>query len=172
MTTKIFLRRGIDTDYPFVGRVDYADLAVDQSTGTYMIRGLFPNPDFRIVPGLFVNIRVAVGQIENALLVPEYAAGNDQQGRFVMVVNAENEVERRSVTVGPKIEQMLVIIDGIKPDDRIVIEGLQRAIPGSTVEPQLKEMTALSTPEQVTSSGTQPEAPEEIVTPAIDKPDE
>ena len=131
----LFLRRDTDEGFPFEGVFDYADLAVDQSTGTYMIRGIFPNDDLKIVPGLFVRVRIPAEVREDALLVPELALGADQGGRFALVVNDENEVERRNVTVGTKVDDLMVIESGLDKDERVIVKGIQRARPGAKVSP-------------------------------------
>ena len=147
---KILLGRATDPGFPFQGHFDYADLAVDQSTGTYAIRGILPNPDLDIVPGLFVRIRVPIGEQEDALLVPELAIGADQAGRYVLAVNSQDVVERRNVTVGsryrsddPKFGDMVVVEDGLRADDRVVVSGVQWARPGGKVRPDPVELPAL-----------------------------
>jgi len=147
---KVLLGRAADPGFPFEGHFDYADLTVDQSTGTYAIRGIFPNPDLEIVPGLFVRIRVPIGEQEDSLLVPELAMGADQAGRYVLVVNSQDEVERRNVTVGskyrsgdPQFGDMVVVEEGLRADDRVIIVGLQRARPGGKVRPEPVELPAV-----------------------------
>ena len=130
-----FLARAGDDGFPFEGHFNYADLAVDQSTGTYAIRGIFPNPDQKIVPGLFVRVRIPIGIQEDALLIPELALGADQAGRYALVVSSQNIVERRNVTVGIKDGDMVVIDEGLGPDDWVVIQGVQRARAGAEVKP-------------------------------------
>lgn len=132
----IELRRATDQGYPFAGKLDYADLAVDQSTGTYKVRAEFPNPDGEIIPGLFVGVRVALGEQENALLVPEAAVSMDQAGKYLLAVDGENKVQRLDVTVGRKVAHMVVIEEGLTADARVITEGLQRARPGAEVDPE------------------------------------
>jgi multidrug efflux pump subunit AcrA (membrane-fusion protein) len=79
-----------------------------------------------------------------ALVVPDIALGTDQSGRYLLVVNGENIVEQRKVTVGSQVEDMRVITSGLKPDDRVVVAGLLRAVPGQKVDPQLQEHTTVS----------------------------
>ncbi len=149
---KMFLGREVDEGFPFEGHFDSADLAVDQSTGTYQIRGIFANPDKTILPGLFVRIKIPGKEIENALLVPEYCLSSDQAGRFLLIVNGENVVERRDVVVGMKqrigTTRFVVIEQGLQPDDRIVVNGLQRARPEAKVDPKPVDML----PTEATSS--------------------
>src|SRR5690606_9188003 len=88
-----------DDDFVHQGVVESADNQVDRETGTLRIRALFPNPDRRIVPGTYVKLRVPTSR-ERALLVPDLAVAADQAGRYVLVVDAQNVVERRDVEVG------------------------------------------------------------------------
>ena len=102
------------------------------------MRGVIPNPDRVLLPGYFVRVRVPVEQEQNAVLVPDTALGSDQGGRYVLVVNKDNVVEQRRVRLGPLEGTLRVIEEGLKPDDRVVIGGLLRAIPGQKVDPQLQ----------------------------------
>jgi RND family efflux transporter MFP subunit len=133
---------GLQTEdgFPHVGNLDYVAPTVNQSTGTLAVRGIIPNADRVLLPGYFVRIRVPVETQENALLVPDTALGSDQSGRYVLVVNKDNVVEQRQVTVGPVDNGLRVIDSGLKPDDRIVIAGLLRSIPGQKVDPQLQKI--------------------------------
>ena len=126
-----------ESGFPHKGHLDYADSTVDPNTGTLELRGVFPNPGppFIIVPGLFVRLRLPVAQRENALLVTERALGLDQGGRYLLVVGNENKVEQRYVEIGALLDGMRVIEDGLKPEDRVVVKGIQRAIPGAKVKP-------------------------------------
>ena len=118
-----------ETGYPHKGNLDYAAPTINQSTGTLAVRGVLPNPDRVLLPGYFVRVRVPFDQQENALLVPDVALGSDQSGRYVLVVNGDNVVEQRKVQTGPIDGDLRVIESGLKPDDRVVIAGLLRAIP-------------------------------------------
>jgi len=129
-----------ETGYPHKGTLDYVSPQVNQSTGTLAVRGILKNPDRVLLPGYFVRVRVPFDQNENVLLVPDVALGSDQAGRYVLVVNAENVVEQRKVTVGPLEGDLRVIESGLKPDDKVVVAGLLRAIPGQKVDPQLKNI--------------------------------
>ena len=137
-----------EDDYPHEGRIDFYDQGVDPDTGTILLRGTFANPEpHPILPGMFVRIRAPNNKQENALLITERALGADQRGRFVLVVNADNVVEYRSVEVGASIGQMRVIEKGLKPDDWVVVKGLLRARPGATVDPERQEkMSQLTDP--------------------------
>src|SRR5262249_55573615 len=99
-------------------------------------RGIFPNPKPHVLlPGMFVRIRAPIGVHEGALLVRERAIGADQTGRYVLVVDSDNKVERRPVKLGVLDKGMRVIEEGLRPDERVIVKGLQRAIPGSKVHP-------------------------------------
>ena len=106
--------------------------------------GLFPNsgPPYIILPGLFVRVRLPIAERENALLVSERALGLDQGGRYLLVVDSENKVEQRYVEIGALRDGMRVINDGLKPEDRVVVKGIQRAIPGGKVTPLQAETAA------------------------------
>ncbi len=132
---------GLQTEhgYPHQGKLDYASPTVNQSTGTLAVRGIVPNPNRELLPGYFARVRVPVDQ-QNALLVPDTALGSDQGGRYVLVVTGENTVEQRKVETGPLDGGLRVIDSGLKGDDRVVIAGLLRAIPGQKVEAQLQNI--------------------------------
>jgi RND family efflux transporter MFP subunit len=129
-----------DTGFPHKGNLDYVSPTLNQSTGTIAVRGILNNPDRVLLPGFFVRVRVPFDQQQNALLVPDAALGADQGGRYVLVVNSENVVEQRKVTTGPLDGELRVIEAGLKPDDKVVIGGLLKAIPGQKVDPQAKKI--------------------------------
>jgi RND family efflux transporter MFP subunit len=125
-----------ETGYPHTGQLDYVAPTVDASSGTLSARGLMPNTDLTLLPGMFVRIRVPLGLDKNALLVPDSALGSDQGGAYVLVVDDQNKVQEKSVTTGSLLGSLRVIETGLAPTDRVIIDGLQRAIPGETVAPQ------------------------------------
>ncbi|MBS4006642.1 MAG: efflux RND transporter periplasmic adaptor subunit [Afipia sp.] len=133
---------GLQTEsgFPHRGKLDYAAPTVNQSTGTLAVRGILTNADRVLLPGYFVRVRVPLDQQKDALLIPDVALGSDQAGRYVLVVNKENVVEQRKVQTGPLEGELRVVEDGLKPDDRVVIAGLLRAIPGQKVDPQLQKI--------------------------------
>jgi RND family efflux transporter MFP subunit len=134
-----------DTGFPHKGTLDYVSPTLNQSTGTIAVRGILNNPDRVLLPGFFVRVRVPFDQQQNALLVPDAALGADQGGRYVLVVNSENVVEQRKVTTGPLDGELRVIETGLKPDDKVVIGGLLKAIPGQKVDPQAKKIESGAT---------------------------
>jgi RND family efflux transporter MFP subunit len=129
--------------YPHKGLLDYAAPTVNAATGTLPVRALLANADRALLPGYFVRVRVPVQQQANALLVPDVALGSDQGGRYVLVVNKDNTVEQRKVQVGPSVGTLRVIDGGLQPDDRVVVAGVIRAIPGQKVDPQMQTAAAV-----------------------------
>src|SRR5262245_27974990 len=130
----------IEEGYPHKGVIDYIAPQIDASTGTLQVRGIFENKDFALLPGMFARVRVPISRPAPALLVPDTAIGTNQIGRYVLVVNKDNKVEQRTVTIGQVDNQLRVIESGLKPDDWVVIDGIQRAIPGGTVEPDKQKI--------------------------------
>src|SRR5581483_11446176 len=125
-----------ETGYPHKGTIDYIAPDLDQSTGTLPVRAVLANKEAVLLPGLFVRVRVPLQRDVESMLVPDRALGNNQQGRYVLVVNKDNVVEQRPVETGDVVDGGLRIIKvGLKPDDRVVVRGIQRAIPGSVVKP-------------------------------------
>jgi len=122
--------------FPHEGYLDFASISVTPTTGTLQVRGVFANPDAAVLPGVFARVRVSALEKTQALLVPGEAVGFDQQGEYVLVVNAQNIVERRSVKTGLQQGERLVIASGLAAGDRVVVEGIQLAIPGREVSPK------------------------------------
>ncbi len=124
--------------YPHKGILDFGESELNTSTGTIELRGVFSNTEkpARLLPGLFTRLRLPEGKSPNALLISERAIAADQSGRYVLVVNEENKVEKRSIVLGQNIDGMVVIREGIQAADRVIINGLQRARPGSVVNPK------------------------------------
>lgn len=150
----LYLGLTTERDFPHQGHLDYRQLGLDPDTGTVERSGVFQNPDGALVPGLFVRIRASIGEPAPRLLIDERAIGSDQRGDYVLVVNEDNTVEYRPVELGIAVGGMRVILSAVRPDERIVVNGLQRARPGEEVVPEL----APSAPDRATA-GAQP-APE------------
>jgi membrane fusion protein, multidrug efflux system len=123
------------TLYPHPGKFSAVDREVDQQTGTIRLAALFPNPNNILRPGGFVRVRVTVRNISGALLVPQRAVNELQTSDEVAVVNGDDKVEIRSVKVGDKVGSLWVIEDGIKPGDRVIVEGAQKVRDGQLVKP-------------------------------------
>ncbi len=119
-------------DYPFEGRFVRADAGVSAATGTIAIEAAFDNPTDALLPGMFVRVAARLGE-RDVVLVPDVAVQADQAGRYVFVVNAESKVERRNVTIGARVQRDREIIEGLEPQSRVVINGVQRCRPGAPV---------------------------------------
>jgi RND family efflux transporter MFP subunit len=135
---KVPIDVGLQTEqgYPHKGMLDYAAPQVDQSTGTLAARGVLENTDRALLPGNFVRVRVPIGgMLDKALLVPEAALGSDQGGRYLLVAGKDDVVEQRKIEVGPLEGTQRVITKGIAADDRVIVDGLLRAVPGQKVDP-------------------------------------
>jgi membrane fusion protein (multidrug efflux system) len=117
------------------GRMDFADARVDPKTGTIRARAEFPNPQARILPGQFVRVLVNVGELKDALAVPQRAITQAQATRLVLVVDGSGKVEARPVKLGPTIGDEVVIYAGVKAGERVVVDGLMKARPGTQVKP-------------------------------------
>ena len=124
-----------ETGYPHRGHMDYVSPTVDASTGTLLARGLLDNADGTLLPGYFARVRVPLDTNVSALMVPDAAMGADQGGRYLLVVGKDNVVAQKHVTTGPIEGSLRVIESGLQPDNLVVIDGLQRAVPGQKVEP-------------------------------------
>jgi membrane fusion protein, multidrug efflux system len=127
--------------YDKPGRYQYADRAVDVQTGTLKLIGTFPNPDRMLLPGQFSRIRLRTGFKEGVFLVPQRAVIETQGLRQVLVVDNQNRVTQRTVTATDRVGSNWVIETGLTQGSRVVVEGLQKAIPGSKVEPKLVAIT-------------------------------
>ncbi len=153
----IYLGLTTDTTFPHEGYVDYREPSVDPATGTILRRGVFSNEDQSLIPGLFVRIRAPLGDAQRRLVVEDRALGSDQRGDFVLVVKDDNTVEYRPVKLGVAMNGLRVV-EGIAPTEWIVVNGLQRARPGATVDPQRVAGTARTGRTPVIAGGTIPSA--------------
>ena len=124
-----------EKDYSRQGLIEYIDNKVDLSTGTIMARATFENADYFILPGQYSKVRVPIQEVEDAILVPEVALSADQRGRFLLTVDGKNTVVYKSVQIGALLDGMRVITKGLDATDRVIVRGIQRARPGSTVTP-------------------------------------
>ncbi len=135
--------------YPREGRLDFAAITLDPSSGTLLMRAVFPNPDRSVLPGMFARIRLPYLKGAKAMLVPEVALGSDQLGHYVLVVNDRNVVERRAIETGPTVDEMLVVEKGLNGDESVIVNGLLEAIPGREVKPVRQPVSSpASNPQQ------------------------
>ena len=134
--------------------MDFGESGLDPDTGTVRLRGVFANSEVpvKLFPGLFARVRMPYDQRADMPLVTERAVGEDQSGTYVLVVNAENTVEKRGVRLGRLDDGLRVIEEGVQAEDRVVVNGLQRARPGAKVDPEETEMASLSTSARKTAS--------------------
>ena len=128
--------------FPEKGRIIIADRAVDLKTGTLSLVAEFPNPNALLRPGQFGRIRLAATVAENALLVPQKAVMEMQSAKVVYVVGDDNKVALRTVTLGDRVGQDYIVNDGVKAGERIIVEGVQKARPGATVNPTTQPASA------------------------------
>ena len=135
-----------EEDYPHKGRLDYASPQVTTATGTLPLRAIFDNKDQALLPGLFVRLRVPIGHRDNALLTRNDAIGTSQEGSYVLVVGDDDVVQRRIVKIGQQEGPLRIIESGLGPNDWVVIEGIQQAIPGAKIAPQQSKLAAEAKP--------------------------
>lgn len=138
----VFFGLANEKGYPHKGYLDFAAISLSPTTGTLLLRGVFPNPTYKILPGLFARVRAPVGESRPALLVPEVAIGYDQLGSYVLIVNDQKVVQRRAVKLGTQVDDNRVVTEGLKGDEWVIVTGLLRAIPGKQVDPQKKTASA------------------------------
>jgi RND family efflux transporter MFP subunit len=125
-----------ETDFPHRGTIESFNNRLDANTGSILLRAVFPNPDSRVVPGLFARIRVPLSERHDVLLVEERAIGTDQAQKFVLTLTATNTVAYQSVKLGPAIHGKRIVRSGLQGTEEIVVNGLQRVRPGMPVKPQ------------------------------------
>ncbi len=141
-TLPVFVGLQTEQGYPHQATLDFVDNTLDTSTGVLQLRAKLPNPDRFFVPGLFVRVRVPLGKPAPGLFVPEAAVGYDQGGHYLLLVGADNKVERRTVEIGVKDGALRQIAKGLTAADKVVINGLQLAVPGSAVSPSDGQIAA------------------------------
>ena len=131
----LFLEDG--SHYALKGKLQFAEVQVDQTTGSVTLRALFPNPDKLLLPGMFVREQIEEGNRTNALLVPQVAVTHNQKGEpTTLVVGADNKVELRPLVTERAIGDKWLVTDGVKAGDRVIVEGVQFAKPGAVVNPE------------------------------------
>jgi len=131
-----------DTTTPIAGHLQLVDNQVDARSGTVRVRAVFDNADGNLMPGQFAHLRMGQVKPDSALLINERAVGTDQSKKFVMVVGADDKAQYREVTLGANVDGLRIVTSGLKPGERIVVNGLQRVRPGALVAPQVVAMRA------------------------------
>ncbi|KTT24204.1 RND transporter, partial [Pseudomonas oryzihabitans] len=133
--------------YPESGRLLFADLAVDATTGQITLRSQFPNPRRDLLPGSFVRVRLEQARLDQGLSLPQRAVQRSAGGQAqVWVVDAGNKLALREVQVGPVVDGRWVVESGLAAGERVLLSGLQQAQPGLVVEPQEDQTTAVEKP--------------------------
>ncbi len=143
----VAIRLAHEKDFERVGPVDFVDNRVIANTGTVRMRGVFKNPDGRLKAGLFVRIRLPIGDPFKAILIPDEAIQSDQERKYVWIVNANNEVEYRSVKLGQALQELRVILpaekeqegkEGLAEGDQVIVSGMQRVRNGLQVDAEMR----------------------------------
>lgn len=138
-----------DTVHPEPGVFKVLDRTVDPATGTMKVQASFPNPGGYLRPGQFARVRLAVSEVENAILVPQRAIQELQGAKTVMIVDNQNKVQVRTLRLGDKSENYYVVLEGLNAGDRVIVEGMQKARPGSEVRPSNSTVaTAAAAPKE------------------------
>jgi multidrug efflux system membrane fusion protein len=138
------IRMGLanEAGYPHLGYMDFVDNQLNPRTGTIRGRAVFDNKDRLFTPGLFARLQLVGSGTYRAALLPDQAVGTDQDRKFALVVTADNKVEYRGITLGPMIDGLRVVKDGLKGGDKVIVTGLQRVRPGMVVAPTEVELAA------------------------------
>ena len=144
----IYLGLAGEEDFPHKGVVNFIDNQVNPTTGTIRARGVFSNKDLSLTPGLFARLKLAGGETIRGCQIDDAAVGTDLNQKFVLVVDANNAVAYRPVTLGPMVNGLRVVRDGLHEGDVVVVNGLQRVRPGTNVRPKQVPMgsSQLSSP--------------------------
>jgi membrane fusion protein, multidrug efflux system len=147
--TRVEVRMSDGTAYAHPGTIDFSDVSVDATTGAIALRATLPNPDRQLLPGMYVNLRVTLGERKHAYLVPQVALQRDNNGPFVDVVDGEDKVAVKPVTAEMTQGASWVITSGLTDGDRVIVAGIQQARPGSRVA-----VTAAQAPAKADSPST------------------
>lgn len=136
---------GDGSTYAEKGRVDQVNRSITQGTGTLTLKAEFPNPSKILLPGMFAHLQANSGTVKNAMLIPQRAVTELMYKKFVYVIDAENKVAMREITLGPRIGRMWLVESGLNGDEVIVVEGINKIKPGSVVKPETMTEAELST---------------------------
>jgi membrane fusion protein (multidrug efflux system) len=128
------IRLANDKLYEYPGEVDVIDNKVDPATGTINVRLKFPNPDRLLVPGQYVSVLLTSSTPEKHIVIPQSAVQENQAGPFVLIVNGEGRIEARPIKTGDRIEDGVVVLEGLTEGETLVVEGIQKVRPGAEVQ--------------------------------------
>ncbi|NLX04609.1 MAG: efflux RND transporter periplasmic adaptor subunit [Phycisphaerae bacterium] len=132
---RVRLRLEDGTPYPLEGTLKFSEATVDPSTGSFILRMVFPNPDHVLLPGMYVRVVIEEGVVEQAILAPQQGVSRDHKGNpQAMVVDAEGKARQQMITVDRAIGDTWLVTSGLAPGDRVIVEGLQKVRPGSAVK--------------------------------------
>ena len=125
--------RADGTEYPHAGTLDFSDFSVNASTGSVAFRGIIPNPDRSLLPGMYVMVRLKAGVLNNGFEVPQLAVQRDAQGSFVLAVAKDGTVEARRIEIVGAVGANWAVTSGLADGDQVIVSGMQRAAPGMKV---------------------------------------
>lgn len=138
----VYMALANDSAYHHTGSIDFVDNRVNEQTGTIRIRASFANGDNNLLPGLFARIKLVGSDSYDGILIDEKAVGTDLNNKYVLVVNADNQLEYRAVKLGEKVNGLRIVREGLAATDRIVVNGLQRVMPNMQIDPQMVDMAS------------------------------
>ena len=142
-----------NTNYPITGKIDFLNNEINSMTGTILVRAKFDNPNFILVPGAYVKVKISSKYKEMRMLLPQAAIQSDQTGDFVLLVNSKNVVEKRNIKTTTVYGTDSVVLEGVKKGDNVIVEGLQKVREGMKVTPvEEKVETPAPQPEKVTDT--------------------
>ena len=133
-----------ETEHRWKGKLDFTDNGLDQRSGTIRGRAVLANPGYFLTPGMFGNMRLASAGTRQALLVPDDAVQTDQARKVLLTIDAKNVVSQKPVELGPVVDGLRIVRSGIGPNDRVIIQGTQMAMPGATVAPKVGRIVVAS----------------------------
>lgn len=143
--------------YPHAGKLQFTGATVSQTTGAITLRAVFPNPDRLLMPGMYVRARLATGEASDAIVVPQQALQRDPAGKpSVQILNADNKIEKRPVQLGQALGSRWLVLDGLKPGERVMVEGFQKARVGQAVTPVAMRMEGNRVVEVQPAAGAAP----------------
>ncbi|QHF28959.1 multidrug efflux RND transporter periplasmic adaptor subunit MexE [Pseudomonas sp. R32] len=169
-STPVYLGLSNESGNPHLGQMNFVDNQVNPKTGTIRGRAVFDNTDGQFTPGLYARLKLVGSATYSAVLINDEAVGTDLGKKFVLVMDKDNKAAYRAVELGPKLEGLRIVRNGLSKDDRIVVKGLQRVRPGSPVDPQDTPMAseatiaALAQQRQVLEASVQGKA---VATPSV-----
>jgi len=141
------------TTFPHKGRPVFVDRAVDAKTGTIQIRAEFPNPQRVLRPGQFGRVRAVTEDVPNAVLVPQLAVQELQGAKTVLVVGEGDKVAARTVTLGDASGDAYIVLSGLKPGERVIVDGIQKVKPGMQERAESKDVAPAASPVTTPASG-------------------